>query len=145
MHTGGKMRLEELRAWLANRLGTKSIPDKVWVMLIEEEMAREGLHEDYDEEDLEDLVRDAGRLLTAWEGGASTSSGAWRPGRRRREPEISEWLDDLENERRRVFGEHVARMAVDHPDVQTFRGEVLGERFPLSYEEALEEFVDEDG
>jgi len=139
------MQLEELRGWLEDQLSTKSIPDKVWTILIEEGMAREGLHEHYNVEDLEDLVKDTERLLAAWKDGASSSLGAWRPGRRKRESEISEWLDDLENERRRVFGEHVARMAAEHPDVQTFRVEVLGERFPLSYEEALEEFVNEDG
>ncbi len=132
------MSLEELRAWLADQLRTTSIPDKVWDELVETRYAQE----DLDETDTELLFAQARSLLRV------SGPGLRRPGRPGREEEkigLSKWLDDLENERRRVFGEHVARMAAEHPDVQAFRGEILGERFPLSYEEALEEFVDEDG
>ena len=132
------MRLEERRVWLADQLRRKSIPDNVWDELVETRYARE----DLDGTDAEMLVAQAQSLLRV------SGSGPRRPGRLDREEEkieLSMWLDDLENERRRVFGEHVARMAAEHPDVQAFREEVLGERFPLSYEEALEEFVDEDG
>ena len=132
------MRLEELRIWLADQLRTESIPDKVWDELVETRYARA----DLDETDKELLLAQARSFLRV------SGSGPRRSGRSGREEEkigLSKWLDDVENERRRVFGEHVARMAAEHPDVQAFRGEVLRERFPLSYEEALEEFVNEDG
>lgn len=139
------MEPEKLRNWLAGELRTKKLPDEVWEQLIEDGMIRE----DLDEHELQDLVHDGERLLKMWRDGASSGPGSQRPGRQSREErevrDVSAWLDDTERERRDVFQEHVARMAAEHPGVQAFRQEILGERFPLPYEEALEEFVDQDG
>lgn len=46
--------------------------------------------------------------------------------------------------RREVLTKCVAYAAEDHPDVLSFRDEVLGDSYPLTYEQALR-YVDEDG
>lgn len=132
------MRLEELRVWLAKELRVEGLPDQVWDLLVKRKYAKE----DLDDTDVEILV-DKTRDFLAVSGTGTRPPG--RQSREEREDEISAWLDNAERERTDVFKEHVARMAAQHPSVQAFRSEILGERFPLSYEEALEEFVDEDG
>jgi hypothetical protein len=54
------------------------------------------------------------------------------------------WIAKSPDLRREVFAKCVANVAEDHPDVLAFREEVLGDSFPLTYDQALR-YVDEDG
>ena len=51
--------------------------------------------------------------------------------------DIPWWMDNYHDVRREVFAKCVSYVAEDHPDVRSFRDEVLGDSYPLTYDQAL--------
>ena len=128
------MDLVERRKWLESELGRK-LPDAVWDELVGEKSVWTG-DMTWDEEEL--LVGDAESYLRARQGGTRD------PTSDRRGLTRSAFLSNQHWHRREVFAVCIAAMANEHPEVQAFREEILGELFPLTYGGALR-FVDEDG
>ena len=131
------MDLEERRDWLEGELGRK-IDDPVWKELIDNRYARAG---EMDDDDLEDLRRLAQSFLRSRQRNMP-NFGSKRP--RLSPPGQFSWMARTPDVRREVFAKCVANAAENHPDVLAFREEVLGDSFPLTYDQALR-YVDEDG
>ncbi len=138
------MNIEELRDWLKKRLRTE-LPDEVWDQLVEDKYAKPGLVE----VELQDLIDEANKLMKIFRAGAA-SGGGWRPSGREKLPdppnsrEVAVNLRDDETERARVFARLAAQMAAEHPDVVSFREDVL-EGELLTHEQAGELIAQQGG
>jgi hypothetical protein len=138
--------LTALRAWLDRKLRTE-VPDAVWDQLVVDRYARAGL----DEDELKELVVDARRLLRAFQAGRALVEGRGRqpPGRESLPDspdsrEVAVNLRDVEIERARVFARLAAQMAAKHPDVISFREDVLDGQL-LTHDRARELLTQQGG
>ena len=137
------MEQEERRAWLETRVHRK-VPDPLWDELVRSKYAKAGEMDEGEEELLVEQARfglrmrqrnvpDFGRRISRFSPRYDIPFDYLSPSQVR--------PDQL---RREVFTKCVAYWAEDHPDVLSFRDEVLGDSYPLTYEQALR-YVDEDG
>jgi hypothetical protein len=128
------MTLDERRTWLEKKVKHK-LADQVWDELVSGRYACAGEMHAADEELLVEQALFALRVR--------------RRGAARHKPEyedsaLSGLLTDRHQQRRHTLARCAASMAEDHPDVRSFRDEVLGDAFPLTYDQALR-YVDTDG
>jgi hypothetical protein len=136
--------LEGLRGWLEKQLRTE-LPDKIWDRLVCENFARSGLSQ----VELEDLLDDAKRLLWAFHQGVESGGGIRPPGREKLpnppdSREVAVKLRDDETERARVFARLAAQMAAEHPNVISFREDILDGEL-LTHEKAAELITQQGG
>ena len=138
------MDLKQLGDWLEKQLRTE-IPNDVWDQLVADKYAKPGLSG----VELQDLVLEAKKLMKIFQAGAA-SSGWRRPPGREKLPdppdsrEVAVNLRDDETERARVFAQLAAQMAVEHPDVISFRKDVLDGQL-LTHEQAGELLTQQGG
>jgi hypothetical protein len=132
------MELEERRLWLEEEIERK-IPDLLWDELVRSRHAKAG-EMDEDEEEL--LVEQAQFGLRMRK--RNVPDFGMSPRRYSVLYDVPWWMGSYHDVRREVFAKCVAYLAEDHPDVLSFRDEVLGDSYPLTYDQALR-FVDEDG
>jgi hypothetical protein len=132
------MTLEERRAWLEEKLEHK-IPDPVWEELVRSRYAKAG---EMDEEEEELLVEQAQYGLRMRR--RNLPDFGMSPRRYSVLYDTPWWMANYHDVRREVFAKCVAYVAEGHPDVRSFRDEVLGDSYPLTYDQALR-YVDEDG
>jgi hypothetical protein len=132
------MELEERRAWLERQVG-REILDPLWDELVQSRYAKAG-EMDEDEEEL--LVEQAKFGLAMRR--RNVPDYGMSPRRFSTLYDVPSWMDSYHDVRREVFAKCVAYVAEDHPEVRSFRSEVLGDSYPLTYDKALR-YVDEGG
>jgi hypothetical protein len=128
------MNLVERKKWLERELG-REIPDVVWTELVNERYVKAGFMDPGDEELLVGHTQSYLRVLRGGTPDSDLEEEDWNSSRSFRIEHVL---------RREVFALCTAAMAAEHPEVRTFREEILGDAFPLTYGGALR-FVDEDG
>ncbi len=127
---------EELKNRLKRDL-RRDIPDAVWNSLKEAGEVEEALRVPTGREDLAEQARMLLKVYDAGGGRERASSKA--------EADISGWFMDDHRLRNVVFTRSVASMAHRHPDVVSFREEVLNGGYPLAYDLTLRCYLQPDG
>ncbi len=132
------MELEERRSWLERKVKGK-IADPLWGELVRSRYAKAGEMDEDEEELLVEQARFGLRMRTR-----NVPDFGMSPRRYSVLYDIPWWMANYHDVRREVFAKCVSYVAEDHPDVRSFRDEVLGDSYPLTYDQALH-YVDEDG
>jgi hypothetical protein len=137
------MELEERREWLEEQVGRR-LPDLMWNALVDNRDAKAGEMDEIEEEMLVAQARFGLRMRRRNVPDFGMSPRRFSPRYDIPFYYISPSTARPDQIRREVFTKCVAYAAEDHPAVLSFRDEVLGNSYPLTYEQALR-YVDEDG